>query len=101
MFYEWFMAILPDMYTASAAVITAAYLPQIIRLARAKRASDDLSLLAWWTWGVTATIAVLYGELVLHDWRFNLNAWLNWAGHVAILGLAIYNRYWRFKHPAE
>lgn len=77
-----------------------AYLPQIMQLVKAEKASDDISLTSWYLWIGGSVIALGYGMFHLHDLMFCLTTGLNLLFMVTLVALVLYNRYVRFAAPA-
>jgi hypothetical protein len=84
--------IIPFLYQGVAIIGGIGYLPQIYKLIISKGISKDISIVTWLIWLSTWIISLLYGILFLDDWRFCLVASVNIAGHLAIIGLTLYNR---------
>jgi uncharacterized protein with PQ loop repeat len=94
---ELFLTALPYLYQSIAVVAAIGYLPQILSLLRAKTPSLDISLTTWWIWFSTWVVSLVYGIVFIKDVRFITIACVNLAGHVGVIGLTVYNRYYRFK----
>lgn len=76
-----------------------AYLPQIVQLMKAEKASDDISLTSWYLWIGGGVIALGYGLFHLQDFMFCLTTGLNLVFMGAVVGLILYNRHVRFVAP--
>ena len=76
-----------------------AYLPQIVQLIKAEKASDDISLTSWYLWLGGGVIALGYGLFHLQDFMFCLTTALNLLFMGAVVGLILYNRHIRFAEP--
>jgi uncharacterized protein with PQ loop repeat len=93
--YEAFLSLLPGLYGSVAFVALAGYVPQIWRLARSRSAASDVSLATWLIWLYACVVSLAYGVFILRDPLFCLVTGANLAGHLGVIGLAVYNRYFR------
>ena len=89
--------IIPLLYQLVAIISAIGYLPQIYNLIISTGKSLAISLTTWFIWLSSWLISLTYGILYIEDWRFILVASINVLGHVLIIGLTIYNRFYRFK----
>lgn len=92
-----FLSTLTYLYGSTAIIAGAAYLPQILKLIKAKDRSHSNSITTWLIWVFTSTISLLYAIIVLDDPPFIFVALANTAGCTTIFALIVYNRYYRFK----
>jgi len=95
--YELFLSVLPHLYGSLATIAIAGYVPQIYQLAKSEVAAEGVSLITWCIWLSTWIISLAYGALILVDWRLCMIAGVNIAGHLGVIGLAVYHRYFRRK----
>lgn len=92
-----FFTSLPYLYQSVAVIGAIGYLPQIYTLAKAQDDCHDISLATWFIWISTWIISFLYGVFFLNDWRFLMIAGVNITGHIVVIGLTVYNRFYKFK----
>ncbi|MES2356239.1 MAG: hypothetical protein V4568_17905 [Pseudomonadota bacterium] len=95
--YELFLTALPHLYGSIATIAIAGYLPQIYQLAKSEGAAAGVSLITWCIWLFTWLISLSYGAFILVDWRLCMIAGVNIAGHLGVIGLTAYQRYFRHK----
>lgn len=68
------------------------YIPQIITLSQTKHAPRSLSLPTWITWTVTWFISFGYAYFYVNDLLLSTTSAMNLAGHLLVIGLALYKR---------
>ena len=80
------------LYPAVAFVSTIGYIPQIIKLARARTRVEGISLQSWLTWTATSSISLGYGVFHLKDMMFCLTVGVSLASTAKVAALIWRNR---------
>lgn len=86
------------LYPLVALLSLSGYIPQIIKLARATSPKDGISLQSWMTWILNNGISLGYGIFHLHDGLFIITVCSSLASQIALIGMVVWNRYFRFRH---
>ncbi len=80
------------LYPAVAFVSTIGYIPQIIKLARAKTRVEGISLQSWLTWTATSSISLGYGIFHFKDLMFCMAVGVALASTATVAALIWRNR---------
>lgn len=89
------------LYPCVALISVAGYLPQIVKLVRAKGRVDGISLRSWLMWIATSCISLGYGIFHLQDLMFSLTVAASLAAMLVVAYLVIRNRQqWRVPQTA-
>ena len=84
------------LYPLVAFISFSGYVPQIIKLARAKSPVDGISLQSWCTWIANCIISMGYGFFPLQDLMFVATMGTSMTSMLIVVSLVLYNRHWRF-----
>ena len=74
-----------------------AYIPQLKSLIFAKTICKDMSLTSWLLWSGTSIITAGYASFAVKDLMFAATSIVGCFFVLAVSGLIIYNRYFRFR----
>lgn len=85
------------LYPLVALVSFSGYVPQIIKLIRAKTPMDGISVQSWLTWMSNCCISMGYGFFHLKDLMFVATMATSFCSMTAVVGLVLYNRHLRFR----
>ncbi|OQW53775.1 MAG: hypothetical protein A4S14_15565 [Proteobacteria bacterium SG_bin9] len=91
-----FTTILTYLLGLNGVISICAYTPQIYKLITSTGRSEAVSIMSWLLWLWTGTVALCYAIFVLKDIPLIIVDTIGFIGVVAVLGLTIWNRYYRF-----
>ena len=92
------MEALAWIYPASSTVLTAFYLPQILTVVRAKSSLKEVSLWSWGVWSACLIVSFLYSLLVANDNKIAFFNLINSVLCMAVFGITLYKRFYRYKN---
>jgi uncharacterized protein with PQ loop repeat len=85
------------LYPLVAVLALCGYIPQVIKLLRAKSRHDGMAIQSWLTWILNSTISLGYGIFHLKDALFITTVSITLISMITVVGLLVYNRYFRFR----
>ncbi len=91
---EWLFV---KLYPLVALLSFSGYVPQIIKLIRARTHHDGMALQTWLTFALTSLISLGYGIFHLKDGLFIATVSTTLVCVVSVVSLLVYNRYFRFR----
>lgn len=80
------------LYSSVGIVIAVSYLPQVLRLLRAKSRCIEISLMSWAIWNYTSIISLLYSVYDLGDLKLSIVNVINVIFINLIIGITLYKR---------
>jgi len=89
---DFFTPFITLTYTVIGPVMSLAYVPQAITVARDTTGAKSISLPTWGLWSFSALVTVLYSGFVVRDWRWCLSASSSLIGCCAVFFLAYHKR---------
>jgi len=89
------------LYPLVALISFSGYIPQIIRLLRAKTPIDGISIQSWCTWIINCIISMGYGFFHLKDLMFVATMATSMTSMMVVVSLVLYNRHMRFKKTRQ
>ncbi len=98
---EGFIYFISITYAIVGAISIIGFWPQIKALLVSKTRSFSVSIKTWALWTFEAFIGLLYGMFILQDLLFLAIIAFDVLGSAVILGLTIYNRYFRFNNKTQ
>jgi len=93
MFTQDLLSLVTALYAGSSALRLAAYLPQIVAIARDRSGAHAISLLTWTFWGVSHAITAAYSALLLKDTLLSGMMVGNALGCVAVIWVTLLRRW--------
>lgn len=87
------------LYPLVALISFSGYVPQIIKLIRAKTPMDGIAVQSWLTWIVNCCISIGYGFFHLKDLMFVCTMATSMTSMIVVVSMVLYNRHLRFKKP--
>jgi hypothetical protein len=90
-------ALFVKLYPLVAFLSLSGYVPQLIKLVRAKIPTDGIALQSWLTWILNNSISLGYGVFHLRDKLFITTVCTSLTSMCAVVGMVVYNRHFRFK----
>jgi hypothetical protein len=86
------IGVLSTLYGATGMALVVSYAPQIWTVWRSRTGAEDVSVLTWAFWSVTAAIGLLYAKFVARDAGFVMMSLANVLGCSSVTGLAMLKR---------
>ncbi len=80
------------LYTTVGLVVAIGYMPQTLKLLRAKSPCSDISVIAWAIWEYTAIVSLLYSMYELEDLKLSIVNAINVFFITLIIGITLYKR---------
>lgn len=80
------------LYSTVGIVVIFSYMPQILKLIRAKTSCDEISLASWWIWNYTTTVTLLYAWIDISDVKLTIVTLINFICVNIVICLTLYKR---------